>query len=214
MAFPSFHLICGDCLEILKDFPDNSVDLVLTDPPYGIGISSNPVRQRFNKSQWDNTTPTKEYFQKIMRVGVNQIIWGGNYFIEHLRSSKHYLIWNKLQPENFTLGMCEMAWSSFDMPAKMFTQSVQVEGNLYHTTQKPLNLMLWTIGKYSSPTDLILDPFCGSGTTCVAAEMLGRKWIGIDISEEYCQIARDRIKAVRTGVPVAEQRKGQKGLFE
>ena len=66
---------------------------------------------------------------------------------------------------------------------------------------------------HSNPNDLILDPFCGSGTTCVAAKMLGRNYIGIDISEEYCEIARQRLEAVETGVPVKEQRKGQMALF-
>jgi len=83
-----------------------------------------------------------------------------------------------------------------------------------HPTIKPLDLMCRIINTTSSPADLILDPFCGSGTTCVAAKMLGRNYIGIDISEEYCKIARMRIKAVDTGVPVKEQLKGQMGLFD
>lgn len=74
--------------------------------------------------------------------------------------------------------------------------------------------MAWCLEKYSNPTDLVLDPFCGSGTTCVAAKMLGRRYIGIDISEKYCEIARQRLRAVDTGVPVKEQRIGQLALFE
>ena len=73
--------------------------------------------------------------------------------------------------------------------------------------------MLYLVATHSNLDSLILDPFCGSGTTCVAAKMLGRRYIGIDISEEYCQIARQRLEAVDTGVPVKEQKMGQKALF-
>ena len=82
-----------------------------------------------------------------------------------------------------------------------------------HPTQKPVELMAWLIKTYSNPNQLILDPFCGSGTTCVAAKMLGRRYIGIEISEKYCEIARMRLKAVDTGVSVNEQRQGQRSLF-
>ena len=82
-----------------------------------------------------------------------------------------------------------------------------------HPTQKPLAVMYWILERYSNPGDLILDPFCGSGTTCVAAKMLGRRYIGIDISETYCKIARQRLEAVDTGVPVKEQNKGQMAMF-
>ncbi|MDD5459739.1 MAG: site-specific DNA-methyltransferase [Phycisphaerae bacterium] len=187
-------VICGDCLEVMKQLPDKCVDLVLTDPPYGIGISKNPVRQRFEKSDWDKSIPTKEYFDHILRVSKNQIIWGGNYFSEYLRSSKHFLVWNKLQPEDFTLGMCEMAWGSLDKPAKMFTQSVQVEGNTFHPTQKPVALMEWCLRKYSIEGQTILDPFLGSGTTAVACYRTRRNFIGIEINQSYVDIANKRLQ--------------------
>jgi len=69
-----------DCLEFMKRVPDKYFDLVLTDPPYGIGISSNPIRQRHSKKSWDDFTPSKEYFDQIFRISKNQIIWGANYF--------------------------------------------------------------------------------------------------------------------------------------
>ena len=73
--------------------------------------------------------------------------------------------------------------------------------------------MEWLVGLFSNPGDLIIDPFCGSGTTCVAAKMLGRNYIGIDISPDYCEIARQRLEAIDTGVPVAEAKAGQLPLF-
>ncbi len=80
MALPVNQIIQGDCLEVLKTFPDKSVDLVLTDPPYGIGISRNPFRQKYEKSDWDATVPTREVFDENFRVSTEQVIWGGNYF--------------------------------------------------------------------------------------------------------------------------------------
>lgn len=188
------EIICADCLEVLKSMPDKSVDLVLTDPPYGIGIAANPVRQRFEREAWDKAIPAREYFDEMRRVSRNQVIWGGNYFAEYLGNTKRYLVWNKRQPENFTLAMCEMAWTSFNSPAKLFTQSVMEEGNEYHPTQKPVELMRWCLSKYSDEGDTILDPFAGSGTTCVAAKILGRKYIGIEISPVYAAIARKRVE--------------------
>jgi site-specific DNA-methyltransferase (adenine-specific) len=187
-------IICGDCLEVMKKLPDKCVDLVLTDPPYGIGMSSNPVRQKHAKQQWDKSIPTKEYFDEMMRISKNQIIWGGNYFIEYLKNSKGFLVWNKLQPENFTLAMCEFAWMSIDKPAKMFTQSVHKEGNKHHPTQKPEALFKWILNKYTNENDTILDPFLGSGTTAVACKQLNRNFIGIEISPEYCKTAEERLK--------------------
>jgi len=82
-----------------------------------------------------------------------------------------------------------------------------------HPTQKPIELSMWLVKTYSNVNELVLDCCCGSGSFCVAAKMLGRRYIGIDISEDYCKIARERLEAVDTGVPVKEQRKGQLPLF-
>ena len=90
-----------------------------------------------------------------------------------------------------------MAWTSFDSPAKMFTQSVHKEGCKHHPTQKPYELMSWILGKYSKGSDLILDPFIGSGTTAVSCEKMGRNYIGIEISPEYCEIARKRVQEAK-----------------
>ncbi len=101
-----------------------------------------------------------------------------------------------------------------DKVARIFVKRVADEHkDRIHPTQKSLALMIWCVNNYSKPNDLILDPFCGSGTTCVAAKMLGRRYIGIDISEKYCEIARQRLEAVDTNVPVKEQKIGQMAMF-
>ena len=96
-----------DCIEGLKQMPHLPNCLSVVDPPYGIGISSNPFRQKFEKCDWDNAIPNKKYFDELMRVSKNQIIWGGNYF--DLPPSQGFIIWDKKQPQDFSSAMCEMA---------------------------------------------------------------------------------------------------------
>ena len=208
---------CGDCLDILKNFPDDCVDLVLTDPPYGINVCKMNLgfsaASRMNKGDWDKIAPSKKAFELILQISKTQIIWGGNYF--ELPPSRGFLVWDKGGSfRNRDFAECEYAWYSKDSNAKIFQRNPLACGDYkdkQHPTQKPLSLMLWCL-KHAEG-NLILDPFCGSGTTCVAAKMLGRRYIGIDISEKYCEIARQRLEAVDTGVPVREQRQGQQPLF-
>ena len=185
------ELHLGDCLEVMKQIPDKSVDLCLTDPPYGIGIAKNPFRQKFEKKEWDNFIPTKEYFGEIFRISKNQIIWGGNYFTEFLYPSRCFYIWDKVQPEKFSSAMVEMAWVSKQSPAKMFKQRV-VAFEKFHPTTKPLNLMEWCLG-YFPDAQSVIDPFMGSGTTGVACKNLNRKFIGIEKDANYFEIAKRRI---------------------
>ena len=185
------ELTLGDCLEVMKQIPDKSVDLCLTDPPYGIGIAKNPFRQKFEKKEWDNFIPTKEYFGEIFRISKNQVIWGGNYFTEFLYPSRCFYIWDKVQPEKFSSAMVEMAWVSKQSPAKMFKQRV-VAFEKFHPTTKPLNLMEWCLG-YFPNAQSVIDPFMGSGTTGVACKNLNRKFIGIEKDANYFEIASKRI---------------------
>jgi DNA modification methylase len=183
-------IVNADCLEYMRTLPDKSFDLVLTDPPYGIGIAANPFRQNFEKEDWDNAVPSKEYFDEMFRVSKEQVIWGGNYF--GLPTSQGFFIWDKLQAEDFSSAMCEFAWSSRQRPAKIFKKHA-VNFQKYHPTTKPLELMSWCLSFYPE-AQTILDPFMGSGTTLVAAKLLGRNATGIEISPEYCKIAEDRLR--------------------
>ena len=182
-------IYCADCRDILKKIPDRCIDLVLTDPPYGIGIASNPFRQKHAKSNWDEKPIDKDLLDKVIEISDEQVIWGGNYF--DLPQSKCFFIWDKLQPQNFSSAMCEMAWVSKDMPAKMYKKWV-VDYEKWHPTQKPHDLMVWCL-EFFPEAQTILDPFLGSGTTAVACKVLGRKCIGIEISEKYCEIAKKRL---------------------
>ncbi len=206
-------IICGDCLEVMKDMPDNCVDLVLTDPPYGIGVAkSGSVGggsfrgkiQVFEPSDWDATIPTKDYFDEMLRVAKHCIFWGGNYFASYLPNSRCWLVWYKRDglPDR-TFADCELAWASFDKTAKVY--NIRWDGfirdskekKVPHPTQKPEQLFKQCLVDFSDEGDTILDPFFGSGTTGVAAVRMGRHFIGIEINPDYCKIAEKRIQEER-----------------
>ena len=172
MKRANINLHLGDCMEAMKDMPDNAYDLAIVDPPYGIGISSNPVRQQHDKKQWDNAIPKANYFSELKRVSANQIIWGGNYFLDYLGATQGFLIWDKKQPHDFSLAMCEMAWSSIQKPAKIWTRSVLAEQGKIHPTQKPVKLYEWLLTNYAKEGDKILDTHGGSMSIAIACHNL------------------------------------------
>ena len=183
-----------DCLEAMKQMDDNQFDLAIVDPPYGIGISSNPIRQQHKKKNWDSSIPTKEYFEELQRVSKHQIIWGGNYFLHFLTSTQCFLIWDKKQPMNFSLAMCEMAWTSFSKPAKMFRKSVLSEKGKIHPTQKPVKLYEWLLDNYAKEGDKILDTHLGSGSIALACHNRGFDLTGFEIDSEYHNNAVERLR--------------------
>lgn len=187
-----------DCLETMKRMADKSIDLVLTDPPYGIGISSNPIRQKHTKKEWDNNIPMDLIFNEIFRISKNQIIWGANYF--NLPPSKGFLIWDKKQPYDFSLAMCEYAYSSFDFPAKMYSYSNRGDEIKLHPTQKPLDLMTFCLIfalQRDNTIKTIYDPFSGSGTSLVCAKSKGLNYIGSELDKDYFEIINKRLQSVQ-----------------
>lgn len=181
-----------DCMEAMKRYPDKWFELAIIDPPYGIGISSNPVRQQHKKKSWDSAIPNSEYFIELFRVSVNQIVWGGNYFPLH--PSQGFIIWDKKQPHDFSLAMCEFAWMSFQKPAKIFTQSVLKEQNKIHPTQKPIALYKWLLTNYAKAGDKILDTHLGSGSSRIAAYDLGFDFTGFELDKYYFDAQEKRFQ--------------------
>jgi DNA modification methylase len=199
------RLIQGECLKHMKRMPDQSIDLIITDPPYGINVAKSGSIGRggrqFTRKTWDKEIPNKEYFDEMRRVSRHQIIWGGNYFSHFLPSSRCWLVWWK--NDGLAVGLfadCELAWTSFNKVAQVFNSRWRgfvrdsKELRVAHPTQKALHVMKWCVEEFSSPGDLILDPFLGSGTTAVAAKMLGRRYMGIERDTEYIAMARARIR--------------------
>lgn len=187
----------ADCMEIMKGFADKQFDLAIVDPPYGIDInkSGRLTKEKGRKyKEWDKQTPTELYFNELFRVSKNQIIWGGNYFL--LPESRCFLIWDKMQPEDLSFAMCEYAWTSFDLSAKIFRYSVQSHTNSeikIHPTQKPVQLYKWLLNKYAKEGDTILDTHLGSGSSAIAAHDGGFEFTGIELDEEYYNAAKQRI---------------------
>jgi len=179
-----------DCVEFMKQYPDNHWELAICDPPYGLKISSNPIRQQHQKKSWDNSIPNKEYFKELFRISKNQIIWGGNYF--DLPPSQGFIIWDKVQPENFSLAMCEYAWSSIQSPAKIWKKSVLSEQEKIHPTQKPIKLYEWILSKYAKEGDKILDTHVGSGSSRIACHNLKFDFFGCELDEDYFKQAEQR----------------------
>jgi len=203
-------IINADCLEVLKKLPDNCIDLVLTDPPYGInqdkGIqlytkaSSKHTVKKY-KDNWDSKTPSKEIFDEILRVGKKVIIFGGNYFIDKLPFKTSWIIWDKIGNIKFndTFTDVEMAWTNFDRNISKKYICIQhgfvsEERKREHPTQKPVKLFRNIIKDYSKEGELIMDCFLGSGTTTIACKQLNRKCLGIEISKKYCDIAKKRLQ--------------------
>jgi site-specific DNA-methyltransferase (adenine-specific) len=176
----------ADCMDVLPTL--TAVDAILADPPYGIGIAANPFRQKHKKQSWDNVPASQQVIDLLLAYH-EVIIWGGNYF--SLPPAQRVLVWDKVQPEDFSSAMVEIAWSNLQGPAKLFRRHV-VSFEKFHPTTKPLELMEWCIGFIEAET--ILDPFTGSGTTGVACIRTGRRFIGIEISREYCDIAVKRME--------------------
>ena len=221
-------IYCCDNREVLPLFPDRRFDLVLTDPPYGIDIiggsksfgsigGSNIVRvNRYAPVFGDDEKPD---LTECFRLSTNQIIFGGNYL--DLPISKGWIVWDKKcrndWDDNFSDG--ELAWTSFDKVLKVYRclymgllHPHQLEKRC-HPTQKPLELISWILRNYSTAGDSILDPFLGSGTTCVAAKILGRKSIGIEISEKYCEIAKKRLAQSVMNLDIPKEVIKQEGMI-
>ena len=190
------NLIHGDSLQALKGYADNHFKIAIVDPPYGIGDKfkgGKTGKMNFNEvveKDWDKVPPM-EYWEELMRVSENQIVWGGNYF--PLPPSRCFIVWDKQISEDFSLAMAEMAWTSFDKLAKIYKLPTPKNGKI-HPTQKPIKLYKWLLHNYTNEGDLILDTHLGSGSIAIACHYMKRNLIGYEIDKEYYDAACKRFK--------------------
>ena len=197
-----------DCIEGMKQFPDKIFDLAVVDPPYGIGADVNQNKlgnkkgftknagtyKKYHETNWDNEAPSKFYFDELIRVSKNQIVWGGNYFFDlHLTG---VIVWNKKGSGNFKEG--ELAKTSINT-FKVFDYS---RADAYindcdvkiHPTQKPVKLYEWIFRNYAEEGNLILDTHLGSQSSRIAANKAGLDFVGFEIDREYFDNGNTRFK--------------------
>ena len=193
-----------DCIEGMKQYPDNYFELAIVDPPYGIGIdgqkksiSKNPKynRKEHIKKNWDNSIPDINYFKELFRVSKNQIIWGGNYFTEFLKPTKAWIFWYKGQ-RDLTMSDGEMAWTSFETVTRQIeiNRAELIKQNTFHPTEKPYKLYKWILNKYAKGGDKILDTHLGSGSSRIAAYDLGFEFTGFELDEDYFKASQKRFE--------------------
>jgi len=201
-------------MELMKRYEDNYFDLAIVDPPYGIGIAKGGVlhnnskyskgfvkNKKYKPTKWDGEIPNKEYFIELQRVSKNQIIWGGNYFLDYLGRTKSFVIWYKKGlDKNPNFSPMEFAWSSFeklpkhyDIPWLGFGYINSGETKI-HPTQKPVKLYESVLMDYAKEGDKILDTHLGSGSIALACHNLKFDLTACELDKEYYTAAIKRLK--------------------
>ena len=205
------NLFHADCMEIMKQLPDKWADLAICDPPYGINIISNgqvggekcAKVSQYQPSKWDISIPKGTYFNELMRVSENQIIWGGNYMIEYLDNTPCFIVWDKDNTGNFA--DAELAWTSYKTPTRIFKyrwngmlqQIMKDKEDRIHPTQKPVQLYKWLLKNYASPDFKIIDTHLGSGSSAIAAYDFGCDFVGCEIDKDYYEAALKRFETYK-----------------
>lgn len=214
------HAYNVDCMELMREVPDKYFDLACVDPIYGdvtgggyttskwdgkehhIGkCAANEIA--YHRSIWDMPKTSPEYFKELFRVSKNQVIWGGNFFVESIPSSQGWIVWDKKRPDGVTFSDCELAFTSFNVGLRIFRYmwNGMLQENMgnkevkIHPTQKPVALYTWIFTNYAKKGDKILDTHLGSGSSRIAAYELGLDFIGCEIDSEYFLKEEERFAA-------------------
>ena len=197
------RLLCGDSTDsdqVARLMNGEKAELLLTDPPYGIGIDGQKESKAKNPKQnrkhhefrgWDNQRPEQSTFNLILSFAEKAIIWGGNYFADLLPATRGWIYWSKGQ-DGLTMSDGELAWTSEDKPLRAVTVNRAALQGSVHPTQKPIEVMTFCL-KWAENCNLIFDAFTGSGSTMVAAHQLKRKCYGMELDPKYCQVIVDRM---------------------
>ena len=199
MIADHIKLIHGDCMDVMAKYPDKYFDLAIVDPPYGLGKrttdgggtnSQIKFMDDIRRTNWDDKIPEQEYFNELFRISKNQIIWGGNYF--PLPPTRTVICWEKVVMIP-TMSQIEMAWTSFDSPARIIKIN-NTDKNRTHPTQKPTRLYDWIYKNYAEKGQKIFDSHLGSGSNAISAYYFGvGEFVGVEIDKEYFDAAYKRI---------------------
>ena len=213
------EIYCGDCLEIMKDIPDKSIDLILTDPPYGINYQSNRrvMSKKFDKLENDNNSSRFQAYIEFNRIlKDNRVVICfcsfKNYAEDYIELSKYFDIKNCIIWDKGGSGIGDLVHSlstDYEMAIIAHKGMCPIRGKregsvwksgkvnpnkMFHPTEKPIDIIKKLISTFSDENNLVLDPFLGSGTTAVACKNLNRNYIGIEKEEKYCEISRQRLR--------------------
>lgn len=206
-----------DCMDGMRQFPNGYFDLAIVDPVYGGvtqgGYMSEKTRgKRLGKGKikqleyhcglWNQGKTQNDYFAELFRVSKNQIIWGGNYFTDSLPPSQCWIVWDKKRAEGINFAECELAFTSFDVHAKMFRykwdgflqENMKEKEARIHPTQKPVALYKWLLTNYAKEGDKILDTHVGSASSLIACHDLHFDFIGFELDETYYKAAKERME--------------------
>ncbi len=193
-----------DCMEYMRTVPDKHFALAIVDPPYGIGANwrKDPHSQFYNHhSSYENDSiPSREYFEELMRISENQIIWGANYYTDYLPARQSWIVWNKLRDyPTQHLAEDELAWTSFNIPVRIATYMwngacVCSPRSGIHPHEKPVDLYAWLLRNYAKPGDNIFDSHLGSGSSRIAAYKLGFDFVGCEIDKGYYEAQEKRFQ--------------------
>lgn len=209
-----WQVYTADCLTMLDDLRGRGVAAVISDPPYGIKLKTDyGSRGRSAKVQSNDYPPIEgddRPFDPSPWLDFPVVVlFGGNYYADRLPPSSGWVVWDKLnglqskRPWGFNDGAdVELIWTNVPQVARLIPhrwmgaikESERRERRV-HPTQKPVALMQALVERYTSPGDLVLDPYCGSGSTGVACMLTGRRFIGIEKVPRYAMLSRVRIAA-------------------
>lgn len=210
-----------DCMDGMKEFPDKYFDLAVVDPPYGIGESGEKNHTRGKMAMAkdykpfdgiDLKAPDKKYFDELLRVSKNQIIFGANHFISRMPYDSHcWIVWDKDNGET-DFADCELAWTSFDTAVRKFKYRWQgmLQENMknkefrIHPTQKPKALYDWIFSRYAERGMKFLDTHVGSASSLMAAHDAGLQYVGFEKDKYYYDLSKERL----------EQHEAQMSLFD
>ncbi len=197
----------SDCNLGMKQYPNNHFDLAVVDPPYGIGegggnTSRHHSQAKYKISNWDNEPPSQEYFNELIRVSKNQIIWGANHFISRIPyDSSCWIFWDKDRFGDFADG--ELAWTSFKTAVRKYKFTwdgfrKQIKCDRIHPTEKPVQLYRWILENYAKPGDKILDTHMGSQSSRIAAWDMGFDYEGYEVDKDYFEDGNKRFEAFKS----------------
>ena len=202
-----------DCMELMKEYPDNHFDLAIVDPPYGSdniqgGYTSSQGRvaslsapnKNYNQALWGQDAPNESFFLELKRVSKNQIIWGANHFISKMPyDSPSWIVWDKQNTGSFA--DCELAYTSHKRAVRkfVFTWNGMIQGDMknkekrIHPTQKPVKLYDWIFANYAEEGMKILDTHMGSGSIAISAHYAKMHLTACELDEDYYREACSRI---------------------